>query len=84
MPVAEQHDAFVGELHTHMFMDDVCVVDQKVPAAPIGEKYCFRLRSTMTAVIMGTNDNPALVRRVREALIAIDVFAHSMEQLDDA
>ena len=67
-----------------MLVNDVRIVDEKVPAVPVGEKYRFRLRSTVTAVIMGANNNPALVRRLSKSLIAIDMLSHSMEQLDDA
>jgi hypothetical protein len=82
--VSEQHDALVGKLFTHVYMDDVRVVDDEMPAGLVGKKYRLGLRSPVPTVIMGADDDPALVRRTCKAIIAIDMFAHSMEQLDDA
>jgi hypothetical protein len=82
--VPEKHDAFIRELFTDVFMDDMRVVYDKMPAIPGSEKYRLWLRTPVPAVIVGADDNPTLVRLACKAIIAIDVFAHAVEELDDA
>jgi hypothetical protein len=82
--VAEQHDAPGWKLFADVFVNNMRIIDDKIPAVSLGEKYRRWIRAAMTTVVVGTHNNAALVRRACESNIAIDMFAHPVEELDDA
>jgi hypothetical protein len=81
--VAEQHDPLVGKLLVDMFVNDVRVVDDEIPAVPLGEKHGLGIGAAVAAVVMSTNDDSAPIRYPGETVVAIDMFAHSVKDLHD-
>ena len=73
--MTEQNDALAWELPTDVFVDDVRVFDDEIPAILPREKNGFGLRASVSTVVVGGDGYPAIDRRSRESVIAADMFA---------
>ena len=80
----EQNDGRSRKLLADMLVRDMYVINNKIPAVFVGEVPRITVMSAMPAMVVCTDHESARICGYCKPLVAGDVFAETMQQLDYA